>query len=63
MIAELPGPLSGEKSPFVVSRVGNLAICNMCKSSPPGAPLTAILLASSLLSSFAAERRPGSSSK
>ena len=28
----------GEKSPFVVSRAGNLAICNMCKSSPPGAP-------------------------
>jgi hypothetical protein len=29
MIAELPEPLSGEKSPFVVSRAGNLAICNM----------------------------------
>jgi hypothetical protein len=35
MIAELPEPLSGEKSPFVVSRAGNLAICNICKSSPP----------------------------
>jgi hypothetical protein len=38
MIAELPEPLSRGKSPFVVSRAGNLAICNMCKSSPPGAP-------------------------